>query len=200
MNQPPQWPQNQPPAWQQQPGNFQQPYGQQPYGYQPAGPPPPRRRKKHTVRNISAAAGAVIVAVIAISAASRNGSPQAPPAAPAAATSAASAPATAASRPRPAVKPGPRTVATFTGSGIANTPRFTVTSTWKLAYSFSCENFGQPGNFAVSEDGGNDLSGLAVNDLAMKKSASTWAYDDAGTHYLAVNSECSWTVKVTDEP
>jgi len=91
------------------------------------------------------------------------------------------------------------TVATFTGSGQQNTPRFTVTATWKLVYSFNCESFGQSGNFQVYEDGGNDFN-LSVNDLAMSKSASTWAYDDAGTHFLQVNSECAWKMKVVDEP
>jgi hypothetical protein len=41
---------------------------------------------------------------------------------------------------------------------------------------------------------------VAVNDLAMSKSASTWVYGDGGTRYLQINSECSWKVKVIDEP
>jgi hypothetical protein len=92
----------------------------------------------------------------------------------------------------------PSTVATFTGSGIQNTPKFDVTDTWKLAYSFSCAGFGQSGNFQVYEDGG--FSGVSVNDLALSKNGETWAYNDAGTHYLQINSECDWTVKVIDEP
>jgi hypothetical protein len=91
------------------------------------------------------------------------------------------------------------TVATFSGSGQQNTAKFTVTGTWKLKYSFDCSAFGQSGNFQVYEDGGIG-SALSVNDLAKAKSASTLAYDDAGTHYLQVNSECSWTMKVIDEP
>ena len=92
-----------------------------------------------------------------------------------------------------------RTVATFSGSGQQNTPRFTVTDTWKLVYSFNCSSFGSAGNFQVYEDGGNDFN-LSVNDLAMSKDSSTWAYNDGGTHYLEINSECSWKVKVIDEP
>jgi hypothetical protein len=92
-----------------------------------------------------------------------------------------------------------KTVATYSGSGIDNTPKFTVTATWKLDYSFDCSSFGSPGNFQVYEDGGNDLGGLSVNDLAMSKTGSTYAYDDGGTHYLEINSECSWTVKIIDE-
>jgi hypothetical protein len=96
-------------------------------------------------------------------------------------------------------KPSAHTVATFSGSGQENTPKFTVTDTWKLKYSFDCSSFGQSGNFQVYEDGGSDFS-LSVNDLAISKSSSTYAYGDAGTHYLQINSECSWSVKVIDEP
>lgn len=92
------------------------------------------------------------------------------------------------------------TVATFKGSGEAKTRRFWVTSTWKLSYSFNCKSFGGAGNFIVMEDGGSDFNGVDVNDLANGKTASTWAYDDAGRHYLQVISECSWTMKVIDEP
>jgi hypothetical protein len=93
-----------------------------------------------------------------------------------------------------------RTVDTFKGSGDERTRRFWVTSTWKLSYQFSCKSFGDAGNFIVWEDGGSDFNGVEVNDLAMSKTASTWAYDDAGRHYLQIISECSWTLKIIDEP
>lgn len=99
----------------------------------------------------------------------------------------------------PAAAPSGKTVATFSGSGIENTPKFTVTDTWKLDYSFDCSGFGTSGNFIVDEDGGSDFSGVSVNELGMGKSGSTYAYGDAGTHYLQINSECSWNVKVIDE-
>jgi hypothetical protein len=92
-----------------------------------------------------------------------------------------------------------KTVATFSGSGIENTPKFTVTDTWKLDYSFDCSGFGGNGNFIVSEDGGSDFSGASVNELGPGKSGSTFAYGDAGTHYLQVNSECDWHLSVIDE-
>jgi hypothetical protein len=106
-----------------------------------------------------------------------------------------------AAAPSPSATPqqAAHTVATFSGSGQQNTPKFTVTDTWKLKYSFDCSDFGQSGNFQVYEDGGNDYA-LSVNDLAKSKSASTLAYNDAGSHYLQVNSECTWTMKVIDEP
>jgi hypothetical protein len=57
-----------------------------------------------------------------------------------------------------------KAVATFSGSGIQNTPKFTVTDTWKLSYSFDCSSFGFKGNFQVYEDGGIDFSGPAGSD------------------------------------
>lgn len=64
-----------------------------------------------------------------------------------------------------------------------------MTSTWKLNFQFSCKSFGQAGNFIVLEDGGSDFNGAEVNDLAMSKTGSTWAYGDAGRHDLEVISE-----------
>ena len=94
--------------------------------------------------------------------------------------------------------PAAHAVATFTGSGQEVTPQFTVTSTWELVYSFNCEAFGSPGIFQVNEDSGTDFS-LSVNDLGMIESASRWAYDDGGTHYLQISSECAWKVEIVDE-
>lgn len=115
------------------------------------------------------------------------------PAAPAGATSSA-APSTAHSSP--AAKPA---VATFTGSGTRTTRRFTVTATWQLAYSFNC-SAERPGKFQVFEDGGSHLNRVMVNDLSTSFDASTQAHDDGGSHYLKINSKCTWEVKVVDEP
>jgi hypothetical protein len=100
----------------------------------------------------------------------------------------------------PSPKATAHTVATFTGTGSQNTRDFTVTSDWKLSYSFSCASLGESGTFQVSEDGGKDLSGLTVNDLAESKSSSVSASNDAGKHYLAIASQCSWKLQVIDEP
>lgn len=165
---------------------------------QPAGRRASRRRKSHWVRNVFAGIGALVVLIVIIAVATSKGSGS-----DTAAPAASSAPAASAAAAKPAQSAKAavaRTVATFTGSGQSNTPRFTVTATWKLVYSFSCEAFGQSGNFQVYEDGGSDFNGVSVNDLAMSKSATTWAYNDAGAHYLQVNSECSWKMKVIDEP
>jgi hypothetical protein len=165
-------------SW-QQPGYAQPPYL----------PPQPRRRRRWPRRHpvltsLLAAIGLVVGIVVAVS------SP--PPATPPAAQGGARPPAA-----RAAVKP--HTVATFSGNGEQSTAKFTVAATWKLQYSFNCSDFGGQGNFAVIEDGGSDFGGVNVNDLATSKSGSSWAYNDAGTHYLEIDSECNWSVKVIDE-
>jgi hypothetical protein len=48
------------------------------------------------------------------------------------------------------------------------------------------------------EDG--SLAGaLEVNALAFAKFGSSYACNDAGNHYLEVDTECAWTVKVIDQ-
>lgn len=182
-----------PPGW-QQPGYGQPPpWGPLP-GYQPPQPPP---RKpwvaRHKVLTGLIAFGCLIVIGVAANAGSSSSSSAANTATQAAAPS---TPAATTAAPSPSPTPTVHTVATYSGSGIENTPKFTVTDTWKLAYSFDCSTFGYAGNFQVFEDGGLNV---LTNDLAVSKSASTMQYSDAGTHYLEINSECSWTVKVVDE-
>jgi hypothetical protein len=192
-----------------EPRQPQVPQGQQGY-WQPPFPPqqPPRHKSwpaRHKVLTGFLAFGAIVlIGGIASAAGSSRSSPSTlavqttPPTLPGSVgTHPATHPATEqASRP---VASTSHVVATFSGSGIENTRKFTVTSTWKLDYSFNCQNFGSSGNFIVTEDGGSDFSGVDLNDLAVTKTGSTWAYHDSGTHYLEINSECDWTVKVTDE-
>ena len=171
---------------------------------QQPGPPsghherPPRKSWPQRHKVLTVLGGLVALGIIGSIASAAGGGNHAAPSTPAAA---ASSPTAAASTSAPSTAPAAtaRTVATFSGSGQKNTPRFTVTDTWKLVYNFNCSSFGSSGNFQVYEDGGKDFN-LSVNDLAMSKSSSTWAYNDSGTHYLEINSECSWNVKVVDEP
>ena len=185
------------------------PYGQPPspqaqsYGQQP-GPPfghhgrSPRKSWPRRHKVLTVLGGLVALIIIGSIATAAGGGNHASPSTPAAAESSPTGVASTSASATPAAATA-RTVATFTGSGQENTPRFTVTDTWKLVYSFNCSSFGSSGNFQVYEDGGNDFN-LSVNDLAMSKSSSTWAYNDGGAHYLQINSECSWKVKVVDEP
>jgi hypothetical protein len=205
-------PQFQEQGWQ---ATRQQPYAQQyqprPQQYQPQpqftqrqqyAPPqyPPRyapqpQRTRHTARNILAGTGALIAVIIVISVAGNSGhtaqtvgSPQG------------AAPVQAVAPARPAAKAAAvaKAVATFSGSGTQSTPPFTVTSTWRLDYKFDCSSFGYKGNFLVMEDGGFG-GAMDVNTLAMSKAGTSYAYNDAGQHYIKIDSECSWSIKVIDE-
>jgi hypothetical protein len=180
------------PAWRQP--------NQPPQEYAPQPPQSPRKSRKGLAFLGCGGFAAIFILIAALAGShSTSSSPPAAASSPQASLPAASQQAAPPAQPAAKAPAVAKTVATFTGSGIQNTPQFIVTGTWKLDYSFNCADFGYAGNFVVDEDGGSDLSGLSVNDLAMSKSSSTWAYDDAGTHYLAVNSECSWTMKVIDE-
>jgi hypothetical protein len=159
-----------------------------PYGQQPPYTP----RQRHCWRRSLPRPPKILTALGVIAAFATAGC-TAQHAAPAGATSSA-APSTAHSSP--AAKPA---VATFTGSGTRTTRRFTVTATWQLAYSFNC-SAGRLGKFQVFEDGGSHLNGVMVNDLSASFNASARAHDDGGSHYLKIKSECTWEVKVFDEP
>ena len=160
-----------------------------------------------TGAKVAAIIGGSVVALVIIGAAlSSHGSTPPPAAATGAPPVASSATVQPASAAPPATKAAAKpavakaaVVAKFSGSGQENTARFTVSSTWKLSYSFNCSAFGGSGNFIVFEDGGNDFSGVSVNALAASKTGTSWAYSDAGTHYLEVDSECAWSMTVTDE-
>jgi len=95
----------------------------------------------------------------------------------------------------------PVIVAKYTGNGDENTPSFTVPANWHLSWWYSCSAFGQQGNFVVTEfntDGSIDLGGsVSVNELGDGEGpVATYAYNDAGSHYLQVASECNWQVVV----
>lgn len=164
--------------------------------YQPQYQPPRQRRRSHGLRNAFLAVASIIILIIviagvgaAISGGKTSGSASSPAASQPPASGTATAPATAS---RATV------LATFTGSGDETTRKFTIggDGTWKLDWSYSCAAFGQSGNFIVSGDGGNDVNGVNVNELGNDGKGGTWAYSDAGSHYLSVNSECSWHVRV----
>lgn len=171
----------------QQPYYAPQPYAPQPYA------PPPRKRRTGLKVFLGVCGGLFLIGVIAAVASPSSSTSSAQPAT-ASQSHAAAAPAPA----QHAKAATAKTVATFKGDGVQSTPQFTVTSNWKLDYSFDCSSFGYAGNFIVMEDGG--LGGaMDVNTLAMSKSSSSYAYGDAGQHYIKVDSECSWTLKVVDE-
>lgn len=86
----------------------------------------------------------------------------------------------------------------FNGTGDQNTASFTTQDSWHLSWSY----WGCPGgasNFIVTEynsDGSVDANGVSVNELGTGRGpVATYAYGDAGSHYLSVNTEgCSWSL------
>lgn len=86
----------------------------------------------------------------------------------------------------------------FNGSGTQNTASFTTPDNWALSWSYwGCPN--GTSNFQVTEynaDGSIDVNGVSVNELGTGRGpVATYAYGDAGTHYLSVNTEgCSWSL------
>jgi hypothetical protein len=92
---------------------------------------------------------------------------------------------------------GVKTVLSLHGSGIKNTAKFATGRDWTIHYTYNCAAFGGSGNFAVTTYTGGDLDDIVINDLGRKGDDTAPVYDDPGTHYLSVNSECSWTIRVT---
>jgi hypothetical protein len=98
----------------------------------------------------------------------------------------------------PASSGASQIIARFSGTGTQNTPTFSTPSSWHLSWSYrACP--GGTSNFQVTEynsDGSIDLNGISVNELGTGRGpVATYAYGDAGTHYLSVNTEgCSWSL------
>ena len=85
----------------------------------------------------------------------------------------------------------------LTGSGTKQTQKFTTSGDWTLTWSYDCSSaLGAQGNFIVmvyNADGSADYNDTTVNQLGTSGSDTEYYYD-AGTHYLSINSECSWHV------
>jgi hypothetical protein len=68
-----------------------------------------------------------------------------------------------------------------------------------VAYTFDCSSFGLPGNFILNAvDPSTGDNQFLANALAMNGSAISYAYTAGGTYHLEINSECAWTVQVTN--
>jgi|GEM_PF-5640570 len=96
--------------------------------------------------------------------------------------------------------PAPTSLLDVSGSGSKSTQTFTAPANWNLNWSYDCSKFlGGTGNFQVyiyNADGTlNDATG--VNQLGASGSDTEYYHNAAGSLYLVVNSECSWTVVAT---
>jgi hypothetical protein len=122
-------------------------------------------------------------------------------------TSGGKAPAAAPATTKPAApaatpataKPVSTTVLSSKGSGIKNTAKFTTGKDWSIAWTYNCTSFGSEGNFQIFIYTDGTADNVAANALGKKGSDTSPAYDDPGTHYLQINSECAWTIKVTNQ-
>jgi hypothetical protein len=91
--------------------------------------------------------------------------------------------------------------ATFTSAGIGSsgqTPQFSESGNWQMAWNYDCSAFGSQGNFVVMVNQPNSSTGIDVapNELGMSGSG-TDSYTDTGTFSLSVNSECTWSITVS---
>lgn len=89
--------------------------------------------------------------------------------------------------------------AVYASTGSANTSQFTIggNGTWKIAWSYRCAGLDPKGSFAVGQDGANSVDGAYITRLGATGRGVTWAYKDAGTHYLAIRTQCRWRITVT---
>jgi hypothetical protein len=196
------------PQYPQDPYASQAPYATGPQPYQgPAYPqpgPPPKKKRGAQIAGLGCAGAFAIVVIIVVATAvsgSKTGNTAGtgtgtPPATVSTTVAGQGVLANAATTAAAPAAPAKKVVLTKSGEGIEQTRAFTVGDDWSLTYSFNCSNFGMQGNFQVYED--YPSGDVLVNALAKSGSDVTYQTGDAGTHSLKINSECAWTVKVTD--
>jgi hypothetical protein len=94
------------------------------------------------------------------------------------------------------------TLLTASGSGAYTTKQFTVggSGNWDVQWTYSEGGFGQSVNFSINADNGSDFNFTDPNQLGTGGSGVVHVYNDAGTHYLTISSEGSWTIKVVTAP
>src|SRR5450759_45859 len=90
---------------------------------------------------------------------------------------------------------------TYTSAQIGssgNTPQFSQSGNWTLAWSYNCSNRGSAGNFIVhiNQPPGDLASDNGPNELGMSGSG-TDSYFDTGVFSLSVNSGCDWSITVS---
>ncbi len=176
-----------------------------PYGIEPLPSPfpvsaPPRRDRKPGRLLLITGFAATALASCGIGAALANSTASTPTAAtvlPAVTVTVTQAAIVTTPSPSSTKPPTIKTVLSLHGSGIKNTAKFTTGDNWTIHYTYNCAGFGGKGNFAVTTYTGGELDDVVVNDLGRKGDSTAPVYDAPGSHYLSINSECSWTIKVT---
>jgi hypothetical protein len=95
-----------------------------------------------------------------------------------------------------------RIQAVYLGLGSADTSQFTIggTGTWKLGWSYDCAGTGSPGTFTISQRGPGSGGSAHVDRRGMAGHGVSWARHNAGTHYLAIRTQCRWRLTVASRP
>jgi hypothetical protein len=95
-----------------------------------------------------------------------------------------------------------QTLLTTSGSGQYQTARYTVggAGDYDIDWTYREGSMGTSVNFQIYGDGGSDFAVTDPNQLGTGGSGVVHVYNDAGTHYLQVNSEGGWTLKVVTTP
>lgn len=99
--------------------------------------------------------------------------------------------------------PTPKVLLTFEGSGIKSSEPFTASGDRvDVAYTFDCSAFGSSGNFAVTFYDQNGLAADSVKELAKsgKDTSIVYIANTAPPYHVEVNSQCTWTIRVTGTP
>jgi hypothetical protein len=161
----------------------------------PQGPP---KKKRTGLKIFLASAATFVLVLIAISAAlnSHNNGTPAASSSPGPAASGSAAPAS------PAAAFQPQTLLDVSGSGQYQTARYTVggSGDYDIDWTYNVGNDGPQVNFQIYGDGGSDFSVTDPNQLGSGGSGVIHVYNDSGAHYLQINSEGGWTVKVVTTP
>ena len=181
----------------------------------PAPPPPPGKPPRRIAKKWwwIGGVGALLVALILIGVLAPPGKPVVatvpatptptlaqPSVSPVSTVAATAVPTVAPPTPKPTATPKPTPAPPLfrvAGQGIKETRDFAVPAEWTIDYTYNCSNFGIAGNFIVyvyNSDGSLDSNDTGVNELGKRGSGSTANHNDAGTVYLSIDSECSWTV------
>jgi hypothetical protein len=97
--------------------------------------------------------------------------------------------------------PASADTATFTSAQTGpsgQTPQFSQTGPWSMAWSYDCSAFGPTGNFIVNinQPTGDPISDIGANEIGAT-GAGTDFYEDSGTFSFSVNSECAWSITVS---
>jgi hypothetical protein len=85
----------------------------------------------------------------------------------------------------------------FRGSGPVKRHKFQVSKPgdWGISWTFTCRAI-TAGSFTMSESGGNVTNGIELSASGPRGRGISWHLHDPGHHFLVIDSDCPWVVKV----